>query len=176
MSFGRSFKSNSYLNLRLLSAVLFTALLLVVLTAATASESTQLPHSTIPRIDRNLLLGFLADDSTLTLIDARSPQEFTEQHLPGAINIPFDALDASAELLSEDKTKPIVVYCRTGERAGQLKEQLIARGYADIKILPREQIYWEEDFMVFNCSTAPANTTVDASPIRIERRSGINGD
>jgi phage shock protein E len=163
MRFESSFKSIPYDTRSLLSAVLFTALLAALCTAATADESTQLPHSTIPRVDRDLLLGFLADDSTLTLIDARSPEEFTEQHLPGAINIPFDAVDANSDLLPEDKTKPVVVYCRTGKRAGKLSDRLTARGYADVKILPREQIHWENDFMVFNCSAEPATTTADTS-------------
>jgi rhodanese-related sulfurtransferase len=145
--------------MRLLASVLIVALI----TAAMATETTQLPQSAIPRVDRDLLLGFLADDSTLTLIDARSPEEYAEQHLPGAINIPFDAVDANTSLLPEETEKPVVVYCRTGNRAGNLKAQLIARGYTDVKILPREQIYWRDNFMVFNCSTASATTAADAS-------------
>ena len=162
MGLKRPFKSMSYNARSLLSAVLFTALLAPVCSAATPGESTQLPQSTIPRIDRNLLLGFLADDSTLTLIDARSPEEYAEQHLPGAINIPFDAVDANAAQLPADTEKPVVIYCRTGRRAGLLKEQLIAKGYADVQVLPREQIHWQGDFMVFNCSTESATTAADS--------------
>ena len=96
MSDTNRLKSDAYWARCLLVTVLFVCLLPALIASATATETTQRPHSTIPRIDRNLLLGFLADDSTLTLIDARSPEEFTEQHLPGAINIPFDAVDANA--------------------------------------------------------------------------------
>jgi len=111
------------------------------------------PSSSIPRVNRDLLLGFLADNSTLMLIDARSPEEFVEQHLPGAINVPLETVNANVELLPEDKMKPIVVYCRSGKRAGLLKNELVARGYTDVQVLPSEQIFWEDDFMVFNCST-----------------------
>ena len=159
----RLFKSIAYDERCRLALVLILGLLAALVIPATATETTQLPHSTIPRIDRDLLLGFLADDSTLTLIDARSADEYAEQHLPGAINIPFDAVDANAELLPKDTKKPVVVYCRTGNRAGQLKQQLIAKGYTDVKILPREQIHWEDDFMVFNCSTPSATAAADAS-------------
>ena len=111
------------------------------------------PSSPVTRVDRALLLGFLADNSTLTLIDARSNEEYAEQHLPGAINVPFDAIDARAEFLPENKLKPIVVYCRSGWRAGLLKDALAVRGYTDVRVLPREQIFWESNFMAFNCST-----------------------
>lgn len=108
-----------------------------------------------------MLLGFLADNSTLTLIDARSAEEFAELHLPGAINIPFDAVAMHEQQLPDDPAKAVVVYCRTGKRAGLLKEQLVARGYMDVKILPREQIHWNDGFMVFNCSTESATTAAD---------------
>ena len=85
------------------------------------------PSSSIPRVDRDLLLGFLADNSTLMLIDARSPEEFGEQHLPGAINVPLGAVNANLDLLPKNKTKPIVVYCRSGKRAGLLKDEDVLR-------------------------------------------------
>jgi len=120
-------------------------------------------HSPIPRVDRELLLGFLADNGTMTLIDARSPEEFADQHLPGAINIPFDAVAASTALLPEDRARPIVVYCRSGKRAGLLQADLRARGYTNVQVLPREQIFWQDNFMVFNCGTAPADRDTVAS-------------
>ena len=134
----------------------------------TLAVSSALPFAsaspvTIEPVDRDLLLGFLADSSTMTLIDARSPAEFAEQHLPGAINIPFDAVKANEELLPEDPARPVVVYCQTGKRAGRLREQLLARGYEDVRVLPRQQMFWEDDFMVFNCGTDVAGETETVS-------------
>jgi rhodanese-related sulfurtransferase len=146
----------------LLASAFLVTIAMPVATAG-ATESGALPHSPVVRVDRDLLLGFLADNTTMTLIDARSSEEYTEQHLPGAINVPFDAVDSNADRLPADTTKPVVVYCRTGYRAGQLREQLIARGYDDVRLLPREQIHWKEDFMVFNCSTESAAASADAT-------------
>jgi rhodanese-related sulfurtransferase len=133
------------------------------LAASSVTPSASAGPATIEPVDRKLLLGFLADSSTMTLIDARSPAEFAEQHLPGAINIPFDAIKVNEEILPEDPARPVVIYCRTGERAGLLREQLLARGYEDVRVLPRQQMFWEDDFMVFNCSTDAAGETETVS-------------
>lgn len=141
------------------AAALLAALLTALAPATIAADATESAQSPIPRVDRQLLLGFLADNTTMTLIDARSPEEYAELHLPEALNIPFDAVEAHSALLPTDKLNPVVVYCRTGRRAGLLKEQLIARGYTNVQVLPREQIFWEDDFMAFNCSTGAGDTT-----------------
>ena len=52
-----------------------------------------------------------------TIIDVRSPGEFAGQHFPGAINIPLPEV---ANRIDEIKKmqKPIVAYCRSGNRSG----------------------------------------------------------
>jgi phage shock protein E len=65
------------------------------------------------------------------VVDVRTPGEFKSGHYPGAVNIPLHELD---DRLAEfgDKEKPIVVYCRSGNRSGQAKRQLEAAGYRDV--------------------------------------------
>jgi rhodanese-related sulfurtransferase len=57
---------------------------------------------------RRLLL-----DAGAQLVEVLPGEEYAEEHLPGAINIPLKALDAdtTAEI---DKTKAIIVYCWDG--------------------------------------------------------------
>jgi rhodanese-related sulfurtransferase len=49
-------------------------------------------------------------DRGAQLVEVLQPDEYAEEHLPGAVNIPLKRLDASstAEL---DRTRPVVVYC-----------------------------------------------------------------
>jgi phage shock protein E len=56
-------------------------------------------------------------NKTATIIDVRSPLEFESEHFPGAQNIPLEEV---AFKVSEISTmpKPIVVYCRSGNRSG----------------------------------------------------------
>ncbi len=47
------------------------------------------------------------------LVEVLPPQEYDEQHLPGAVNIPLKQLDA-AGTRGLDRSRPVVVYCWDG--------------------------------------------------------------
>ena len=51
-----------------------------------------------------------------TIIDVRTPEEFAVEHFPNAVNIPLDNI---AQRIKEFKEmqKPIVAYCRSGNRS-----------------------------------------------------------
>ncbi len=108
----------------------------------------------IPRIDPALFRAFLADPETLTLIDARSAEEYAEQHIAGAVNIPFDKVDESFLKLPAYAAGTIVTYCRTGRRASLLKAELAEYGYSDVRVLSSEQIIHDDEGLAFNCGTA----------------------
>jgi phage shock protein E len=102
-------------------------------------------------VPQKLLLSFLPDNTTLTLFDARSPEEFAVSRIGGAINVPHDSAVEAAEVLPADRSEPIVVYCKTGIRAGALRHQLQERGYSDVRIFQPDQVFWFDGITVFNC-------------------------
>ena len=72
-------------------------------------------ESTAPDQDRDFVL------------DVRSPEEFAAGHIPGAVNIPIEQLRGRLDELPRDR--PIVAYCKVGQR-GYLATRLLAdRGY-----------------------------------------------
>lgn len=119
-----------------------------------ASESSVAPDSTV--VPRSLLLEFLADNSTFTLIDARSSEEFTASHIAGAINVPHDAVDDALPELPTNLHAPIIIYCKTGKRAALLQTKLKILGYTDIRLLQASQIFWFDAAAVFNCGLPEA--------------------
>jgi rhodanese-related sulfurtransferase len=66
-----------------------------------------------------------------TLLDVRSPMEFEENHIPGAINIPLDIVESSIKQISAMQ-KPIVVYCLSGGRSSMATGILQQNGIQDI--------------------------------------------
>ncbi len=61
---------------------------------------------TYPRLRE--LLG-----ASVQLVDVLPAQEYADEHLPGAINIPLKTLDA-ANTARLDRTRAVVVYCHDG--------------------------------------------------------------
>lgn len=53
------------------------------------------------------------------LIDVRTPEEFASGHLQNAVNINFYSSDFKEQLEKLDKTKPVMVYCKSGGRSGK---------------------------------------------------------
>ena len=51
-----------------------------------------------------------------TLLDVRSPMEFQENHITGAINIPIDLVESNIKQIAS-MPKPIIVYCLSGGRS-----------------------------------------------------------
>jgi phage shock protein E len=61
------------------------------------------------------------------LLDVRTPGEFADGHVQGALNIPVQELEARVAEL--DASRPVVVYCRSGNRSGTAAGMLRARGF-----------------------------------------------
>ncbi len=79
---------------------------------------------------RGLLDDLLKADDVL-LLDVRTPPEFEAGHLPGAVNVPLDRLDAARAVIGATD-RPVVAYCRSGARSGNATAQLERWGYARV--------------------------------------------
>lgn len=54
----------------------------------------------------------LTDGRKVMLIDTRTPDEYKDGHIPGALNIQPDRIKPAAAKLPKDKSTPIILYCR----------------------------------------------------------------
>ncbi len=63
------------------------------------------------------------------VIDVRSPEEFQQRHLPGAINIPLSLLGSDIARHAPDKSQPLLLHCLSGGRSGIGKGVLQRLGY-----------------------------------------------
>lgn len=78
----------------------------------------------------------LTEDPTVVVLDVRTPEEFAEGHLEGAINIDQkqgDFLEKATSLLSTDKK--IAVYCRSGRRSASTAGKLADKGYKCVNLV-----------------------------------------
>lgn len=82
---------------------------------------------------------------SVKLLDVRTPQEYAEGHIDGALNINVQSDDfqrMAVKELSKDST--ILVYCRSGRRSMDAAEILTKLGYKVIN-LKGGIIEWRED-------------------------------
>ena len=79
----------------------------------------------------------IKDENNYILVDVRTKEEYDEGHLKDALNIPYDTIDENTNL---DKTKTILVYCRSGKRATTAKQTLENLGYTVYNLGGFEQI------------------------------------
>ena len=63
-------------------------------------------------IDAVQLRSYLTGKKHAVLVDTRTPEEYQQTHIPGAINIPPDEMQAKAPRLLKDKKAPVIFYCR----------------------------------------------------------------
>ena len=77
------------------------------------------------------------------LIDVREPHEWDIARIPGARLIPLG--DFPAAIPSLDRTRDIVVQCRSGMRSGKAVRQLQAAGFTKVKNLAGGILRWSDD-------------------------------
>jgi rhodanese-related sulfurtransferase len=72
------------------------------------------------------------DIDNVQLIDVRTPEEFKEGHIKGAINIDFYSEEFESEFNKLDKEQPVYLYCRSGYRSNESAIKLSKMGFKEI--------------------------------------------
>lgn len=73
---------------------------------------------------------FLANSSDHVLIDVRTPGEFADGYIEGAINLNVETLESNLDQIPRDK--PVVLYCRSGNRSAVAADILESAGFTEI--------------------------------------------
>ncbi len=102
---------------------------LVLLTGCAASSNMDGSYRQIT-MDEAIMM--MEKEKDYIILDVRTPEEFADKHIPGAINIPNEII--GTEEISElpEKDQLILVYCRSGNRSKQASEKLVKLGYTNI--------------------------------------------
>ena len=84
------------------------------------------------QINMDEAITMMEEESSYIILDVRTPEEFADKHIPGAINIPNETISTEEIPELPDKDQLILVYCRSGNRSKQASEKLVALGYTNI--------------------------------------------
>lgn len=127
--------------LRCKGITVLTAMAVFVVFAATALAGDEFKV-----ISTEELKSLMDKKANVVLIDARTPDEYREAHIAGAINIPEKGIEKGVTQLPEERRTPLIFYCN-GVKCGKSSRvaKLVAPlGYTDISIYSEGIPVWEE--------------------------------
>lgn len=101
----------------------------------TFSQERYVPADEIKAaLDAGVAIGFL---------DARAASDYLEEHIAGALSVPFYAADDFANQLPKDRW--LIAYCGCPHAAsGALMDALIAKGFDKVRVLDEGYYVWKE--------------------------------
>ncbi|MEX1333846.1 MAG: rhodanese-like domain-containing protein [Candidatus Limnocylindrales bacterium] len=115
---------------RLLALFILALVAVFTITACDDSEaSSDAPGAYTVSADAAVAL---IEAGERTVIDVRSPAEFAEAHIVGALNIDVNGPEFADRIAELDPEEPFLVYCRSGNRSAQAASQMEDVGIEDI--------------------------------------------
>jgi len=78
------------------------------------------------------------------LIDVRTPEEFSNGAIKGAININWEGKDFKKEIREIATNQPVFIYCAGGYRSKEAAEWMIKNGFTTVIMLENGYDAWKE--------------------------------
>jgi phage shock protein E len=78
------------------------------------------------------------------VLDVRTPKEFKDGHIPGAVNIDFRAKDFDENVAKLDKNKTYLVHCAAGGRSAAASKKMESAGFKELYDLAPGFKGWEK--------------------------------
>lgn len=118
----------------------FISLLLLSFLFISCHGQTSIAVNTI---DAKLFAEKLKTYENPQLLDVRTPEEYSVEHIDNAKNVNWNGDDFVAKVNSYDKSKPIFVYCKLGGRSAQAANKLAELGFKEIYNLDGGIMKWK---------------------------------
>jgi|JI8StandDraft_1071087.scaffolds.fasta_scaffold07600_3 thioredoxin 1 len=108
---------------------LLSVLLVTIFVISCSGEQSQSSPTTLAPTD---FAGKLRALPTAPLIDVRTPGEYAGGHLQNALNIDWNGDSFDQQISALDKSKPVLVYCRSGSRSAAAASRMRSAGFKEV--------------------------------------------
>ncbi len=105
---------------------------LILFLGATYSYAQQNAEPAIDTIKVTDKLIRKIQKGKVQLVDVRTPEEYKAGHLSYSSNMDYKKEDFKTQIAKLDKSKPVYLYCRTGNRSGKSVEILKQQGFTTV--------------------------------------------
>lgn len=102
-------------------------ILSIILLMAQLINAQDNNQSFIPQNNNEFAKTLITD--SIIVIDVRTPKEFSEGHLPGAINIDVNNPNFQTKIKALDAKTPVALYCRSGKRSKIAANLMVKEGF-----------------------------------------------
>jgi rhodanese-related sulfurtransferase len=121
------------------------SIIAVILISSAAHSATS---DTLQHVGAQQAKKILDKDTTVVVLDVRTPEEFKSQtgHLPRAINIPVQELEARLKELDKYSSRQLLIYCRSGNRSMRASAILQKQGFKQLIHLDGGILQWNSAF------------------------------
>lgn len=114
------------------SLILLLVSMLVGCSASEQAAETSNPLQSYYQISQDEAQKMMEQDDGHVIIDVRRQDEYDAGHIPGAVLIPNEDIDAKPPAELPDLNQVILIYCRSGNRSKQAAQKLFDMGYTNI--------------------------------------------
>ncbi len=80
----------------------------------------------------------------ILVLDVRAVEDYADGHVPGAANVPVEALPQRVSELAVWRDRPLAVICRTNRRSGAAARQLREQGFRNVLLVNDGMLAWEQ--------------------------------
>ena len=101
-----------------------------------------MPSTLPPVLSPTELAHLMRQRPDTRLLDVRTPGEFEAEHIAGAYNVPLDTLGEHGAEIRASVAEPVVLVCRSGQRARRAEDALRAAGMTNLHILAGGMTAW----------------------------------
>ena len=101
-----------------------------------------MPTTPSPVLTPTELARLLRERPETRLLDVRTPGEFEAEHIAGAYNVPLVTLGEHGPEIRAGVAEPVVLVCRSGQRARKAEEALKAAGMTNLHVLDGGMTAW----------------------------------
>ena len=134
--------------LRLIKRAIYLIAMTMCISQASGCNNNDIPSVSAPEFEQQIKVD------SVQLLDVRTPEEYAEGHIAGAVNIDVQSDDfqpTARQELSKDSTT--LFYCRSGRRSLDAAEILARLGYRVVNL--------KGGILDWQASGLPVTTTTD---------------
>lgn len=110
---------------------IFTGLSFLVLVLLTSCIDSKGDKAEVKLVSAEEMQSILELED-VQLVDVRTAEEFAIEHIPNAQNIDFRSPTFEKDITKLDKSKPVVLYCKSGGRSSKCVKKMEEAGFEKI--------------------------------------------